>query len=50
LIGYPEGKRVFETRNRKWKDNLKMYLKKIVMVLDGVVLLGIGISGGLLGV
>jgi hypothetical protein len=27
-----------------------MYLKKIVMVLDGVVLLGIGISGGLLGV
>jgi hypothetical protein len=49
LVGKPEGKRSLGIPRRKWKDNIKLILKKQNGVIrTGLVWLRIGTSGALL--
>jgi len=46
LVGKPEGKRLLGRPRRRWKDNIKMYLRKWEGVETGWSWLRTGTDGG----
>jgi hypothetical protein len=48
LVGKPEGKRPVRRPRRRWKDDIKMDLRKDGVVWIGLIWLSIGTNGGLM--